>query len=102
MLFRSFAPLAQSIPSFATASALLFVACLMVRGLADLDWDDLTECAPAVVTALAMPLSFSIADGLGLGFLSYVLIKILSGRAQSCPAAVYVIAVVFALKFAFL
>jgi len=97
-----FARLAQSIPSFATASALLFVACLMVRGLADLDWDDLTECAPAVVTALAMPLSFSIADGLGLGFLSYVLIKILSGRAQSCPAAVYVIAVVFALKFAFL
>jgi len=97
-----FAPLAQSIPSYATASALLFVACLMVRGLADLDWDDLTECAPAVVTALAMPLSFSIADGLGLGFLSYVVIKILSGKAQSCPAAVYVIAVVFALKFAFL
>ena len=97
-----FAPLAQSIPSFATASALLFVACLMVRGLADLDWDDITEYAPAVVTALAMPLSFSIADGIGLGFLSFVLIKILSGRARSCPGPVYVIAVVFALKFAFL
>jgi AGZA family xanthine/uracil permease-like MFS transporter len=97
-----FAPLAQSIPSYATASALLFVACLMVRSLADLDWDDLTESAPAVVTAMAMPLSFSIADGLGLGFLSYVAIKVLSGKAKSCPAAVYVIAAVFALKFGFL
>jgi adenine/guanine/hypoxanthine permease len=97
-----FAPLAQSIPAYATASALLFVACLMIRSLADLDWDDLTECAPAVVTAMSMPLAFSIADGLGIGFISYAIIKIISGKSTACPIAVYVIAAVFAAKFAFL
>lgn len=97
-----FAPLAQSIPSYATASALLFVACLMARSLADLDWQDTTESAPAVVAAIAMPLSFSIAEGIGLGFISYVLIKIISGRASDCSIAAYVIAVTFALKYAFL
>jgi AGZA family xanthine/uracil permease-like MFS transporter len=97
-----FAPLAQSIPAYATASALLFVACLMARSLAEVDWDDLTESAPAVITALAMPLSFSIADGIGFGFVSYVAIKLLSGKAAECPAAVYVIAAVFTLKFVYL
>ena len=97
-----FAPLAQSVPAYATASALLFVACLMARSLADLDWNDITESAPAVVAAIAMPLSFSIADGIGLGFLSYVLIKIVSGRAGECSGAAYVIALIFGLKYAFL
>jgi AGZA family xanthine/uracil permease-like MFS transporter len=97
-----FAPLAQSVPAFATASALLFVACLMARSLADLDWHDITESAPAVVAAIAMPLSFSIAEGIGLGFISYVLIKIVSGRAQDCSIASYVIALIFGLKYAFL
>ena len=62
-----FAPLAQSVPAYATASALLFVACLMARSLADIDWNDITESAPAVIAAIAMPLSFSIAEGIGLG-----------------------------------
>lgn len=97
-----FAPLAQSVPPYATASALLFVACLMARSLADLDWHDITESAPAVVAALAMPLSFSIAEGIGLGFISYILIKIISGRAGDCSIAAYVIAVIFGLKYAFL
>lgn len=97
-----FAPLAQSIPPYATASALLFVACLMIRSLADLDWGDLTECTPAVITAMAMPLAFSIADGLGIGFISYAVIKIISGKTTACPAAVYVIAAIFVAKFAFL
>lgn len=96
------APLAQSIPAYATASALLFVACIMARSLADVDWQDLTESTPAVVTALAMPLAFSIADGIGFGFITYAAIKITSGQARQCPAAVYVIAAVFALKFALL
>ena len=96
------APLAQSIPSFATSAALLFVACLMARCLADLDWQDVTEFAPAVVTAIAIPLSFSIADGIGIGFLVYAAIKTLAGRAKECPLAVYVIACIFLLKFAFL
>lgn len=96
------APLAQSIPAYATASALLFVAVIMARSLADVDWEDLTESAPAAVTALAMPLSFSIADGIGFGFVTYAAIKICSGRPGECPAAVYVIAIIFALKFAYL
>ena len=102
LLCLFFAPLAQSVPAYATASALLFVACLMARSLADLDWNDITESAPAVVAAIAMPLSFSIAEGIGLGFISYVLIKIVSGRAGECSGAAYVIALIFGLKYAFL
>ena len=97
-----FAPLAQSVPAYATSSALLFVACLMARSLADLDWSDITETAPAVVAAITMPLSFSIAEGIGLGFITYVAIKIISGRANECGSASYVIALIFALKYAFL
>ncbi|MEM1231734.1 MAG: NCS2 family permease [Pseudomonadota bacterium] len=97
-----FAPLAQSMPAYASAAALLFVACVMARGLADIDWDDVTEAAPAVITALAMPLSYSIADGIGIGFISYAVIKLISGRPGECPAAVYLIAAVFAVKFALL
>jgi AGZA family xanthine/uracil permease-like MFS transporter len=97
-----FAPLAQSVPAYATAAALLFVACLMARSLADIDWADITESAPAVVTAVAMPLSFSIAEGIGLGFITYVLIKLVSGRAGDCSVAAYVIALIFVLKYAFL
>lgn len=94
-----FAPLAGSVPAFATGAALLFVAALMTRALADVDWEDYTEYAPAVVTALAMPLSFSIADGIGLGFICYAAIKVLSGQAKGCPLAVYVVALIFLGKF---
>lgn len=94
-----FAPLAQTIPAYATAAALLFVACIMAKSLADLDWDDLTESAPAIVCAIGMPLSFSIADGIGLGFITYVAVKLLAGKAAECPIAVYVIAAIFLGKF---
>jgi AGZA family xanthine/uracil permease-like MFS transporter len=97
-----FAPLAQSVPAYATAAALLFVACLMARSLADIDWGDITESAPAVVVAIAMPLSFSIAEGIGLGFITYVLIKLISGKASDCSVAVYLIAGIFILKYLFL
>ena len=93
------APLAQSVPAYASSAALLFVASVMARSLADLDWDDATEASPAVITALAMPLSFSIADGIGLGFITYAAIKVVSGRYKECPAAIYVIALVFGFKF---
>ena len=96
------APLAQSIPSFATGAALLFVACLMVGSVAKLEWDDITETAPAVIAMLGMPLSYSIADGIGLGFISYFAIKLASGRFSECPHAVTVIALVFLGKFIFL
>ena len=96
------APLAQSVPAYATSSALLFVACLMARGLETLDWDDYTESAPAVITALTMPLAFSIADGIGVGFIIYALLKVVAGAARQCSPAVYLVAVIFALKFVFL
>ena len=94
-----FAPLAESIPSYATGAALLFVACLMARSIAGVDWDDYTEAVPAVITAIAMPLSFSVADGIGLGFMAYAAIKVLAGRWRDCPAAVYAVALIFLLKF---
>lgn len=96
------APLAQSIPAYAAGSALLFVACLMARSLETMEWDDITETTPALVTALSMPLIYSIADGIGLGFICYALIKLIAGRGRECPAAVYVVAVIIGLKFAFL
>ncbi len=102
LLCLFFAPLAQSVPAYASAAALIFVACLMLSSLADIDWRDYTESTPAVICAIAMPLSFSIADGIGLGFVSYAAIKVFSGRPRECPLAVYVLAMIFAAKFAFL
>jgi AGZA family xanthine/uracil permease-like MFS transporter len=102
LLCLFFAPLAQTVPAYATAPALLYVACLMTRGLTEIDWEDPTDYAPAVVTAIAMPLTFSIADGIGLGFICYALMKLTGGKASECPPAVIVIAALFALKFAFL
>jgi AGZA family xanthine/uracil permease-like MFS transporter len=95
------APLAQSVPSYATAPALLFVACLMASGFAELDWEDVTEYAPAVVTALAMPLTFSIANGIALGFISYAAVKLLSGRFAEASSSMIVLAVLFVAKYAF-
>jgi AGZA family xanthine/uracil permease-like MFS transporter len=94
------APLAATVPSYATAPALFYVACLMARGLKELDWEDVSEFVPAVVTAVTMPLTFSIADGLGLGFISYAAIKVLSGRFSDMSPAVYIIALAFILKIA--
>ena len=97
-----FAPLAGTVPAFATAPALCYVAVLMIRGLAEIDWDDLTEAAPAVVTAISMPFTFSIAHGIAFGFISYVATKLLAGRSKDLSPMVVVIAVLFVLKFAFL
>jgi adenine/guanine/hypoxanthine permease len=97
-----FAPLAGTVPAFATAPALCYVAVLMLRGLAEIAWDDLTESAPAVVTAITMPFTFSIAHGIAFGFISYAAIKLLAGRVKELPPMVAVIALVFVLKFALL
>jgi AGZA family xanthine/uracil permease-like MFS transporter len=93
-------PLAGMVPAYATAAALLYVACVMVRGLAEIDWQDITEYAPAVVAAVTMPLTYSIATGIGLGFITYVLAKLLSGRLAEAKPAVLALAMVFAIKFA--
>jgi AGZA family xanthine/uracil permease-like MFS transporter len=100
LLALFFAPLAGMIPAYASAAALLYVACLMTRGLAEIDWRDVTEYAPAVVTAVAMPLTYSIATGIGLGFITYALIKIVSGKFREASPAVIGLAALFALKFA--
>ena len=96
------APLAESISAYATGAALLFVACLMMRGFADLDWDDARNTVPGVATALAIPLTFSIADGIGVGFVTYAAVHLLSGASRRCPPAVYVVAVIFLAKFVLL
>ena len=93
------APVATSIPTYATAPAILYVACIMARAFAEIDWEDVTEYVPAVITALAMPLTFSIATGIGLGFISYTAIKLLCGRRQDVGPAVLVIAAVFVIFF---
>jgi adenine/guanine/hypoxanthine permease len=93
------APLAGSIPAYATAPALLYVACLMARGLTEVEWNDLTEAAPAVITALAMPFTFSIADGIAFGFISYAGIKIAAGRLSDIHPAVGILAVLFVTKY---
>ncbi|WP_148714886.1 NCS2 family permease [Chitinolyticbacter meiyuanensis] len=94
-------PLAATVPAYATAPALCYVAVLMARGLAEIEWGDLTESAPAVMTALAMPFTFSIADGIAFGFISYVLIKVLAGRFRDLTPAVVIIAALWVVKFAF-
>jgi len=96
-----FSPLAGMIPAYATAGALFYVCTLMLSGLVNVDWTDLTEAAPAAIVAILMPLAFSIADGIALGFIAYAVIKLLAGRYKEVPLSVWVLAVVFALKFAF-
>jgi len=96
------APLAGVVPAYATAPALFFVACLMLRELADIDWNDTTECVPAVITALVMPFTYSIANGLALGFISYAALKLLTGRVKDVSAVIWVIAAIFLFKMIYL
>ncbi|MTH63837.1 NCS2 family permease [Paracoccus shanxieyensis] len=101
LLAMFFAPLAGSVPAYATAPALLYVACLMVREFEDIAWSDVTESAPAVLTALMMPFTYSIANGLAFGFVSYALIKLATGRAREVHPATWVVAALFVIRFAF-
>lgn len=94
-----FAPLAASIPSYATAGALLYVAVLMAGSLAKVDWEDVSEAAPVLIAALAMPLTFSIAHGIALAFVSYAVIKLLSGQGKQVSWSVYFLAALFIVKF---
>jgi len=100
LLAMFFAPLAGMIPAYATAAALLYVACVMTRGLAEIAWDDVTEYAPAVIAAVSMPLTYSIATGIGLGFITYALAKLIAGKFNEASPAVIVLALIFAFKFA--
>ena len=93
------APLAGAVPAYATAPALLYVACMMLRELTDLDWDETTEAIPATVTALAMPLTYSIANGLAFGFITYAVLKLFTGKWREAHPMVWVIGAVFLFKF---
>jgi AGZA family xanthine/uracil permease-like MFS transporter len=100
LLALFFSPLAGMIPTYASAAALLYVACVMTQGLAEIDWRDMTEYAPAVVAAVTMPLTYSIATGIGLGFITYVLAKLIAGKFAEAKPAVVILAIIFAVKFA--
>ena len=99
LLAMPFAPVATAVPAYATAPAILFVGYVMSRALRHIEWDELTECIPAMVTALAMPFTYSIATGIGLGFIAYVLIKLLSGRTGDLNAAVVSVSILFLIRF---
>ncbi|GMM88187.1 NCS2 family permease [Vibrio fortis] len=101
LLALFFSPLAGMIPAYATSGALFYVAILMMSGLVGIDWRDLTEAAPVVVTCLLMPLTYSIAEGISLGFIAYAAIKLLSGKGRDVSIAVWVMSVIFILKYIF-
>ncbi|KEQ16778.1 guanine permease [Endozoicomonas numazuensis] len=101
LLCTFFSPLAGMVPAYATAGALIYVAVLMVGSLANIDWNDLTEAGPVLITTIMMPLSFSIANGIALGFIAYPVIKVLAGRYSDVSISVWVLAILFALKFVF-
>lgn len=96
------APLAGAVQSFATGPALVYVGCLMTGGLAKLDWEDPTSFVPAVITAVAMPLTYSIATGIGLGFIAFAALKAGTGKWKSLTIGVVVLAIIFLGKFVFL
>lgn len=101
LLSLFFSPLAAAVPDYATAPALFFVAVLMAGGLADIAWDDLSEAAPVLIAALAMPLTFSIANGIALGFISWTAIKLCCGRARELNSAMWVLSILFVVKLGF-
>ena len=93
------APLAGSVPAYATAPALLFVACLMLKELTEVQWDDTTEAIPAAITAVMMPFTYSIANGLAFGFISYAILKTATGRARDVHPATWLVAALFVIRF---
>lgn len=97
-----FLPLAQMLPGFAVDGALIYVAMLMMSSVRGLDWDDLTEYAPAVCTTIMMAFTFSIANGIAFGFITYTVLKIGAGRSSEISKGVWALTVLFIAKFMFL
>jgi len=89
------------IPAYATTGALFYVAILMISGLKDIKWDDITEAAPVVVVALMMPLTFSIASGISLGFITYTVIKAATGKFDQISPSMWFLSVLFLVKLVF-
>lgn len=97
-----FSPLAAIVPPYATAGALIYVAILMLSSMEALDWSDMTEILPALVTIIMIPLSFSIANGIALGFITYVAVKFFAGKRADITLGAWFLAVIFLAKFTFL
>ncbi len=95
------APLAGSVPAYATAPALLYVAGLMLREITEIDWAEITEAIPAALTAIIMPFTYSIANGLAFGFISYVVLKAMTGKFKEIHLATLLVALLFVIKYAF-
>jgi len=102
ILSMFFAPLAGMVPVYATAGAILYVSVLMMFTLKDVAWDDLTEAAPVAVVLLLTPLTFSIAHGITLGFITYAAAKALGGKANEVSASVWIIAALLVAKIIFI
>ncbi|MEM8337034.1 solute carrier family 23 protein, partial [Morganella morganii] len=94
-------PLASMVPAYATAGALIYVGVLMTSSLVRVNWNDLTESVPAFVTAVMMPFSFSITEGIALGFIAYCAMKLGTGRWRELNLCVVVVSLLFILKMVF-
>jgi len=101
LLALFFSPLAGSVPAYATAPALLYVAGLMMREITEITWTNVAEATPAALTTLIMPFTYSIANGLAFGFISYVVLKTATGRVREVHPATWLVAALFVVKFAF-
>lgn len=95
-------PVFIAIPGFATAPALIFVGFLMITAVKDIHFDNAIEAIPAYLTLLTMPILYSISDGIAVGFISYVVLHLLAGKAKEIKPLMYVLAVLFVLKYIFL
>ena len=94
-----FSPLAGMVPAYATAGALVYVGILMASSLIKVQWDDLTEATPAFITAAMMPFTYSITEGIAFGFISYCVMKLGTGRWREVNAPVWVVSLLFLIKF---
>ena len=97
-----FSPLAAIVPAYATSGALIYVAILMLGGMEKLDWSDTTELVPSLIMVVMIPLTFSIANGIALGFISYVVIKAFVGEIKSVSSGAWFLFAIFVAKFIFL
>lgn len=95
-------PLASMIPGYATAGALIYVAFIMMNSMQHIKWNDFTDVAPAAMTALMMPLTFSIANGIALGFITYTVLKVATGKSKEVSVCMYLLTVVFVAKLIYM
>ena len=95
------APIAAIIPAPATSAALIYVGILMISGLKKIDFDDMCQTVPVALMLIAMPISGSIGHGIGLGLISYTVIKVFTGKAKDVSILTYVISAIFLVKFFF-